>query len=135
VTSEEFWHHPGEMELQCVPGRFESAKGYVRVFEPLLFEECCAQLYSTWEEFCDTVSRDAYSMVCVKNVDQRERGDPEAKGDLTGRVPGTVFGFDQQVLLHSEAQMKSCPHPERPGRLQAIAASFRAAAKVSQTSA
>lgn len=133
VTSEKFWHHPGEMELQCVPGRFESAEGYVRVFEPLLFEECRAQLYNTWEELCDAVSRDAYSMVRVKNVDRRERGwydvtvipmheykfsfkegdvavlstpkpgsgrfkrissgsagDLEPKGDLTGRVAGTV---------------------------------------------
>lgn len=74
VTSEKFWHHPGEMELQCVPGRFESAEGYVRVFEPLLFEECRAQLHSTWEELCDAVSREAYSMVRVKSVDRRERG-------------------------------------------------------------
>lgn len=57
-----------------MPGRFESAEGYVRVFEPLLFEECRAQLYSTWEELCDVVTRDAYSMVRVKSVDRRERG-------------------------------------------------------------
>ena len=57
-----------------MPGRFESAEGYVQVFEPLLFEECRAQLYSTWEELCDVVYRDAYSMVRVKNVDRRERG-------------------------------------------------------------
>ena len=42
VTSEKFWHHPGEMELQCVPDRFESTEGYVQVFETLLFEECRA---------------------------------------------------------------------------------------------
>eukprot|EP00252_Welwitschia_mirabilis_P011439 TRINITY_DN2569_c0_g2_i2.p1 TRINITY_DN2569_c0_g2~~TRINITY_DN2569_c0_g2_i2.p1 ORF type:complete len:1376 (-),score=279.38 TRINITY_DN2569_c0_g2_i2:1333-5460(-) len=74
VTSEKFWHHPGESELQCVPGRFDSAEDYVRVFEPLLFEECRAQLYSTWEELCDTGSRDAIAMVRVKSVDRRERG-------------------------------------------------------------
>eukprot|EP01018_Ginkgo_biloba_P000122 Gb_34450 [translate_table: standard] len=74
VTSEKFWHHPGETELQCVPGSFESAEEYVQVFEPLLFEECRAQLYSTWEELSDTVSRDAYTMVRIKSVDRRERG-------------------------------------------------------------
>lgn len=39
----------------------------------------------------------------------------------------TVIGFDPRMLLHSEVQMKSHPHPERPDRLRAIAASLRAA--------
>lgn len=65
---------PGETELQCVPGRFESVEDYVRVFEPLLFEECRAQLYSTWEELTETVSRDTHIMVRVKGIDRRERG-------------------------------------------------------------
>ncbi|XP_027337968.1 uncharacterized ATP-dependent helicase C29A10.10c-like isoform X2 [Abrus precatorius] len=74
VTSEKFWHHPEETELQCVPGRFESLEEYVRVFEPLLFEECRAQLYSTWEESTETVSRDTHIMVRVKANESRERG-------------------------------------------------------------
>lgn len=47
---------------------------YVRVFEPLLFEECRAQLYSTWEESTETVSRDTHIMVRVKANESRERG-------------------------------------------------------------
>ncbi|CAN6478121.1 unnamed protein product [Victoria cruziana] len=74
VTNDKFWHHPEEADLQCVPGQFESVEEYVRVFEPLLFEECRAQLYSTWEELTETVSRDAHVMVRVKTVDRRERG-------------------------------------------------------------
>ncbi|GFZ10031.1 P-loop containing nucleoside triphosphate hydrolases superfamily protein [Actinidia rufa] len=74
VTNEKFWHHPEEAELQCVPGRFESVEEYVRVFEPLLFEECRAQLYSTWEELTETASRDLHVMVCVRSVERRERG-------------------------------------------------------------
>ncbi|XP_057455088.1 uncharacterized ATP-dependent helicase C29A10.10c-like isoform X2 [Lotus japonicus] len=74
VTSEKFWHHPGETELQCVPGRFGSVEEYIRVFEPLLFEECRAQLYSTWEESTETVSRDTHIMVRVKANESRERG-------------------------------------------------------------
>ncbi|KAI0495481.1 hypothetical protein KFK09_021782 [Dendrobium nobile] len=74
VTNEQFWHHPEESELQCVPGSFESVEEYVKVFEPLLFEECRAQLYSTWEESTETVSRDAHVMVRVKMVERRERG-------------------------------------------------------------
>ncbi|GAB2263542.1 hypothetical protein Droror1_Dr00025676 [Drosera rotundifolia] len=70
VTSGKFWHHPEETELQCVPGQFESVEEYVRVFEPLLFEECRAQLYSTWEEANESASRD----VRVKSVERRERG-------------------------------------------------------------
>ncbi|KAL5777141.1 hypothetical protein ACOSP7_010067 [Xanthoceras sorbifolium] len=74
VTNEKFWHHPEESELQCVPGRFESVEEYVRVFEPLLFEECRAQLYSTWEELSETGSRDTHVMVRIKNIERRERG-------------------------------------------------------------
>ncbi|XP_057536005.1 uncharacterized ATP-dependent helicase C29A10.10c-like [Amaranthus tricolor] len=74
VTSDKFWHNPEESELQCVPGRFESVEEYIRVFEPLLFEECRAQLYSTWEELNEASSRDAHIMVRVKSVERRERG-------------------------------------------------------------
>ncbi|XAR48574.1 hypothetical protein NMG60_11031443 [Bertholletia excelsa] len=74
VTNEKFWHHPEETELQCVPGQFDSVEEYVRVFEPLLFEECRAQLYSSWEELSETVSRDLHVMVRVKNIERRERG-------------------------------------------------------------
>ncbi|KAK9080810.1 hypothetical protein SSX86_000568 [Deinandra increscens subsp. villosa] len=63
-----------EAELQCVPGSFESVEEYIRVFEPLLFEECRAQLYSTWEELTDAGSRDLHTMVRIKNVERRERG-------------------------------------------------------------
>ncbi|CAB4297605.1 unnamed protein product [Prunus armeniaca] len=74
VTSEKFWHHPGETDLQCVPEKFESVEEYVRVFEPLLFEECRAQLYSTWEELTEGISRDAHMMVRVRSIERRERG-------------------------------------------------------------
>lgn len=60
-----------EAELQCVPGRFESVEEYVKVFEPLLFEECRAQLYSTWEEMVDTGT---HVKVHIKNIERRERG-------------------------------------------------------------
>ncbi|KAF5730382.1 Histone deacetylase 15 isoform 1 [Tripterygium wilfordii] len=39
----------------------------------------------------------------------------------------TVVGFDERMLLHSEVKMKSHPHPERPDRLRAIAASLATA--------
>ncbi len=41
------------------------------MFEPLLFEECRAQLYSTWEELTET---NAHVMVRVKSIERRERG-------------------------------------------------------------
>ncbi|CAA7048807.1 unnamed protein product [Microthlaspi erraticum] len=71
VTNEKFWHHPEDAELQSVPERFESMDDYVRVFEPLLFEECRAQLYSTWEELSEANS---YMKVRIKSVLPRERG-------------------------------------------------------------
>ncbi|TYH98310.1 hypothetical protein ES332_A12G301400v1 [Gossypium tomentosum] len=39
----------------------------------------------------------------------------------------TAVGFDERMLLHSEVEIKSHPHPERPDRLRAIAASLSAA--------
>jgi hypothetical protein len=63
-----------DAELQCVPGSFESVRDYVNVFEPLLFEECRAQLHSTWEELCDEATKDPHIQVCVKNVERCERG-------------------------------------------------------------
>ena len=66
--------HSEEAELQCVPGSFESVEEYVKVFEPLLFEECRAQLYSTWEESTESASRDSHAMVRIKSVERRERG-------------------------------------------------------------
>ncbi|AQK65973.1 P-loop containing nucleoside triphosphate hydrolase superfamily protein [Zea mays] len=74
VTNDKFWHNPEEAELECVPGSFESAEEYIRVFEPLLFEECRAQLYSSYEESLEAVGRDAHVAVRVKTVDRRERG-------------------------------------------------------------
>ncbi|GKV44053.1 hypothetical protein SLEP1_g51280 [Rubroshorea leprosula] len=74
VTNEKLWHQSEETDLQCVPGQFESAEEYVRVFEPLLFEECRAQLYSTWDELIELPSRDTHVMVRIKNIERRERG-------------------------------------------------------------
>ncbi|CAN6213188.1 unnamed protein product [Urochloa humidicola] len=39
----------------------------------------------------------------------------------------TAIGFDERMLLHSELEVKPNPHPERPDRLRAIAASLVAA--------
>ncbi|KAK9066623.1 hypothetical protein SSX86_013946 [Deinandra increscens subsp. villosa] len=39
----------------------------------------------------------------------------------------TVVGFDERMLLHSEVEKKSHPHPERPDRLRAISASLATA--------
>ena len=40
----------------------------------MLFEECRAQLYSSYEESLEAVGRDAHVAVRVKTVDRRERG-------------------------------------------------------------
>ncbi|KAL0423785.1 UNVERIFIED_CONTAM: Histone deacetylase 15 [Sesamum radiatum] len=41
----------------------------------------------------------------------------------------TAIGFDERMLLHEEVVMKSHPHPERPDRIRAIAASLAAAGR------
>ncbi|KAI3736864.1 hypothetical protein L2E82_26851 [Cichorium intybus] len=45
-----------------LPGSFESIEEYLRVFQPLLFEECRAELYSTWEELTETSSKNSHTM-------------------------------------------------------------------------
>ncbi|KAI3749176.1 hypothetical protein L2E82_19783 [Cichorium intybus] len=47
------------------PRSFESIEEYLRVFQPLLFEECRAELYSTWEELTETSSKNSHTMVCM----------------------------------------------------------------------
>lgn len=61
-----------EQELERVPGRFDSVEEYIRVFEPLLFEECRAQLYNNWEESSEMAS--SHVRVGIKSIERRERG-------------------------------------------------------------
>lgn len=74
ATCDKLWRSPGDAELQRVPDSFESVQEYVNVFEPLLFEECRAQLHSTWEELSDGLPKDPHIQVSVKIVEKRERG-------------------------------------------------------------
>ncbi|KOM33099.1 hypothetical protein LR48_Vigan01g265500 [Vigna angularis] len=58
----------------------------------------------------------------------------EVQGDIKGLKDvgsqksvansSTAIGFDERMLLHAEVDKKSPPHPERPDRLQVIAASL-----------
>lgn len=47
--------------------------------------------------------------------------------DISASALSTVVGFDERMLLHSEVVLKPHPHPERPDRLRAIAASLSTA--------
>ncbi|XBH89791.1 hypothetical protein VPH35_081613 [Triticum aestivum] len=47
--------------------------------------------------------------------------------DTASVLVSTAIGFDERMLLHSEMEIKPNPHPERPNRLRAIAASLAAA--------
>ncbi|KAL6552565.1 Histone deacetylase 15 [Orobanche hederae] len=51
--------------------------------------------------------------------------DPPLQSIASGKL--TAIGYDERMLLHEEAGLKSNPHPERPDRLRAIAASLSAA--------
>eukprot|EP00249_Psilotum_nudum_P019805 c27426_g1_i2 orf=1077-3047(-) len=50
---------------------------------------------------------------------------PISSSTLPGRL--TAIGYDERMLLHSEVQMKSYPHPERPDRLRSILSGLEAA--------
>ncbi|XP_019463317.1 PREDICTED: LOW QUALITY PROTEIN: histone deacetylase 15-like [Lupinus angustifolius] len=51
--------------------------------------------------------------------------DLSSQGSVTNS--STAIGFDERMLLHEEVETKSHPHPERPDRLRAIAASLATA--------
>uniref|UniRef100_A0ACD5UYU6 Uncharacterized protein n=2 Tax=Avena sativa TaxID=4498 RepID=A0ACD5UYU6_AVESA len=50
-----------------------------------------------------------------------------ASADTASPLASTAIGFDERMLLHNEIEIKPNPHPERPERLRAIAASLAAA--------
>nr|BAC42833.1 putative histone deacetylase [Arabidopsis thaliana] len=51
----------------------------------------------------------------------------EKYGGSSSATSSTAVGFDERMLLHSEFEVKAQPHPERPDRLRAIAASLATA--------
>ncbi|XP_010506955.1 PREDICTED: histone deacetylase 15 [Camelina sativa] len=51
----------------------------------------------------------------------------EDYGGSSSATSSTAVGFDERMLLHSEFEVKAHPHPERPDRLRAIAASLATA--------
>ncbi|XP_059303354.1 histone deacetylase 15 isoform X3 [Lycium ferocissimum] len=66
----------------------------------------------------------------VEDVNQEELPVTENSEDLckqSSLSSFTAVGFDERMLLHAEVVMKSHPHPERPDRLRAIAASLATA--------
>ncbi|XVF53948.1 hypothetical protein PTKIN_Ptkin05aG0141500 [Pterospermum kingtungense] len=64
-------------------------------------------------------------LIQVESEDRRRGSDLHLKASASSC--STAVGFDERMLLHSEVERKSHPHPERPDRLQAIAASLSAA--------
>lgn len=57
-----------------MPGSFPSVEDYAKVLEPLLFEECRAQLHNNWEELLEGTSGDPHAAVTIKMHERRERG-------------------------------------------------------------
>ncbi|PWA71675.1 histone deacetylase 15 [Artemisia annua] len=64
----------------------------------------------------------------IQNIPLKRNGESKASSSQT-LAPHklTAVGFDDRMLLHYEAEKKSVPHPERPDRLRAIAASLATA--------
>ncbi|KAH7283286.1 hypothetical protein KP509_35G070300 [Ceratopteris richardii] len=114
ATCEKLWKSSvaGEADLQCVPVSFDSVQDYVNVFEPLLLEECRAQLHSTWEELCEGVAlKDPHVQVYVKMVEKRERGWYEL----------VLFAVDAQsrlVFKEGDVAVLSTPKPGQGGRMR-----------------
>ncbi|CAI9260176.1 unnamed protein product [Lactuca saligna] len=64
----------------------------------------------------------------IQNASLKQNGKSEASCSKTlAPHKSTAVGFDDKMLLHSEVERKSLPHPERPDRLRAIAASLATA--------
>ncbi|KAL7596657.1 hypothetical protein Lser_V15G28553 [Lactuca serriola] len=67
----------------------------------------------------------------IQNASLKQNGKSEASCSKTlAPHKSTAVGFDDRMLLHSEVERKSLPHPERPDRLRAIAASLATAGSV-----
>ncbi|XP_071710989.1 histone deacetylase 15 [Rutidosis leptorrhynchoides] len=75
------------------------------------------------------ILRHGYLASPIEKADSLERnGKSAASFSQNSASPKmTVVGFDDRMLLHSEIEKKSLPHPERPDRLRAIAASLATA--------
>lgn len=63
----------------------------------------------------------------IQTESESRRRDKDFCSEVSASNCSTAVGFDERMLLHSEVEMKSHPHPERPDRLRAIAASLAAA--------
>ncbi|XP_031739877.1 histone deacetylase 15 isoform X5 [Cucumis sativus] len=63
----------------------------------------------------------------LKTELEMKRTDKAMVSQVSTSNSSTAIGFDERMLLHSEVEMKSHPHPERPDRLRAIAASLATA--------
>lgn len=74
--------------------------------------------------FASSVGQDADHAQLQSEVRDRYR---DLCTQQSGTDNETAVGFDERMLLHSETEMKSQPHPERPDRLRAIAASLSVA--------
>jgi hypothetical protein len=64
----------GNADLQQVPGSFSSVEDYAQVLEPLLFEECRAQLHNNWEELLEGTNGDPHAAVTIKMHERKDRG-------------------------------------------------------------
>lgn len=64
---------------------------------------------------------------CSEVESEMKGKNKEMHSQLSASSSSTAIGFDERMLLHSEVQMKSHPHPERSDRLRAIAASLATA--------
>lgn len=64
---------------------------------------------------------------CSELESEMKGKNKEMHSQLSASNSLTAIGFDERMLLHSEVQMKSHPHPERSDRLRAIAASLATA--------
>ncbi|XP_011009792.1 PREDICTED: histone deacetylase 15 isoform X4 [Populus euphratica] len=74
--------------------------------------------------FASPLSQDAG---CSEVESEMKGKNKEMHSQLSASNSSTAIGFDERMLLHSEVQMKSHPHPERSDRLRAIAASLATA--------
>ncbi|CAN6443073.1 unnamed protein product [Victoria cruziana] len=92
-------------------------------FDDVLYCDFCGEFQEseilTKGFFASPVSREGFSC----NV-QAIAGHPEPRMERPPSKDCTLVGFDERMLLHSEVEQKSHPHPERPDRVRAIAASF-----------
>ncbi|CAI9276669.1 unnamed protein product [Lactuca saligna] len=125
--SEEWWHYSNPSDRRKLSITATESQAVSKFCAKYLHQMCGEHKDSgiLRHGFLASSSEEADS---IQNASLKQNGKSEASCSKTlAPHKSTAVGFDDRMLLHSEVERKSLPHPERPDHLRAIAASLATA--------